>query len=193
MKMTTTLFTITLLALVGHLTEASATPVTWTLTGATFNDGGTMSGSFVYDADQSLCCGIMGELMSGTITTTSGSQSVGATFSVGPTFLSGSALYLYDYFANNIDQSIGIFLASVPTNGGGTIAITSAFERRDDNTHGQQNLWFVQASDTAAAGYITTSEAPSTPEPSTVVLAAGALLAVAGWRRRTTRVKSLQV
>jgi hypothetical protein len=30
---------------------AQAFPVTWTLSGVTFNDGGTASGSFVYDAD----------------------------------------------------------------------------------------------------------------------------------------------
>ena len=32
-------------------TSAFAVPVTWTLSGVTFSDGGTASGSFVYDAD----------------------------------------------------------------------------------------------------------------------------------------------
>ncbi len=33
------------------LTNASAIPVTWTLSGMTFDDGGTASGYFIYDAD----------------------------------------------------------------------------------------------------------------------------------------------
>jgi len=31
--------------------EAFADPVTWTITGGTFTDGGTLTGSFVFDAD----------------------------------------------------------------------------------------------------------------------------------------------
>ncbi len=48
-------FTLTIAALLcatiigaGHL---SAAPVTWTLTGVTFNDGGTASGTFTWNAD----------------------------------------------------------------------------------------------------------------------------------------------
>src|SRR6185436_1870527 len=33
---------------------AMAIPVTWTMSGVTFDDGGTASGSFVYDADTDL-------------------------------------------------------------------------------------------------------------------------------------------
>lgn len=39
--------------LVGSM-SANAMPITWNLQGVTFNDGGTASGSFVYDADTSM-------------------------------------------------------------------------------------------------------------------------------------------
>jgi hypothetical protein len=192
LKRTTTLFVTALLVLTSHLTPASASPLTWTFSGATFNDGGTLSGSFVYDADQSLFSGIPGEFLSGTITTTSGSISFGETYNVGVDALSGNNLYLYDYFPGNIDESVGIFFASPPTDAGGTINITYAFERRDNNTNGQQNLFFVAANSTSSAGVITARSAPSsTPEPDTVVPAAGVLLILAGRFRRASRVYSI--
>jgi hypothetical protein len=63
---------------------AFAFPVTWTLSGATFNDGGTATGSFVYDADTntlsswsvSVAGGNTGTFPPITYDTTSGSSSV---------------------------------------------------------------------------------------------------------------------
>lgn len=53
--------------------SASAAPVTWTLTDTTFDDGGTATGSFVYDADTNLYSHV-------NITTTTGSIRVGETY-----------------------------------------------------------------------------------------------------------------
>lgn len=64
--------------------SAIAFPVTWTLSGATFNDGGTATGSFVYDADTgtlsnwsvSVAGGNTGTFPPITYDTTNGSSSV---------------------------------------------------------------------------------------------------------------------
>ncbi len=52
---------------------ASAGPVVWTLSGVTFSDGGTASGSFVYNADTNTYSSI-------NVTTTTGSVRTGATY-----------------------------------------------------------------------------------------------------------------
>ena len=57
----------------GFATAASATPLLWTLNGLVFDDGGTASGSFVYDADSHHFSAI-------NLATTAGSILPGATF-----------------------------------------------------------------------------------------------------------------
>ena len=42
------------LSVLGFSQPASATPLTWNLVGVTFDDGGTATGSFVFDADTGL-------------------------------------------------------------------------------------------------------------------------------------------
>src|SRR5260370_9871267 len=64
----------TLLALSVFSVYASASPVLWTLVGVAFNDGGTASGSFVYDANTNTYSSI-------NMTTTAGSvRTSGATY-----------------------------------------------------------------------------------------------------------------
>jgi hypothetical protein len=53
--------------------SASAVPVIWTLHEVAFNDGGTASGSFTYDADTNTYSAV-------NITTTTGSERAGATY-----------------------------------------------------------------------------------------------------------------
>jgi hypothetical protein len=55
--------------------SASANPILWNLVGVTFDDGGTASGSFVYDADTNTYSNI-------SITTTAGSEFGGATYTL---------------------------------------------------------------------------------------------------------------
>lgn len=65
---------LTVLGLAVFSVTASAIPVRWTLSGVTFSDGGTASGSFIYDADLNQYSNI-------SITTTPGSVILtGATF-----------------------------------------------------------------------------------------------------------------
>ena len=64
----------------------SATPVTWFFNNVTFNDGGTLTGSFSFDADAPTACS-GGALLCGTfsnfnITTTAGSARTGASYTV---------------------------------------------------------------------------------------------------------------
>lgn len=57
------------LSLFAVTSAAQAIPVKWTLSGVTFNDGGTASGSYVYDADTSSFSQIQVSTTAGTIGT----------------------------------------------------------------------------------------------------------------------------
>jgi hypothetical protein len=79
MRFAHTVFALLILSL-----NASAKPITWTLSGVTFNGGGTASGSFIFNPDAgTLCstgdspCGMFSNI---DITTTSGGGLPGATY-----------------------------------------------------------------------------------------------------------------
>ena len=63
---------LALLGLVALSASASAAPKTWTLTGVTFSDGGTASGSLVYDADTNTYSGINVTTSAGSVLVTGG-------------------------------------------------------------------------------------------------------------------------
>ena len=173
-----------LLFIMGQVATLNAGPLLWTMSGATFNDGGTLTGSFVYDADGPGIFSQGDSFTQASFTTTSGSVSAGQHYAAPLGLFAGNNLYFYDYFSGNQDESIGIFLANKPTNAGGTIAVTYAYERRDDNTNGQLNLYFVQTSN--GGGTITSSVA-GTPEPSTWLLLASGVLVSTFVRRQVAR------
>lgn len=107
---------------------AFAFPVTWTLSGATFNDGGTATGSFVYDADTNtlsnwsvaVAGGNTGTFPPITYDTTSGGSSVsgqgatttGVMLCIGPCSVGSRELRMPS--------------VSALTDAGGTIAIDTA-------------------------------------------------------------------
>ena len=108
--------------------NAIAFPVTWTLSGATFNDGGTATGSFVYDADTnalsnwsvSVAGGNTGTFPPITYDTTSGSSTIsgqGAT-------LTGTMLCIGT--CSGPARELRMPAVSPLTNAGGTIAIDTA-------------------------------------------------------------------
>jgi len=68
-----TIAVLVLIVLAGVVPTAAADGLTWTLTGVTFTDGGTASGSFVYDA-------VTNTVSSVDITTTLGTLFGGATY-----------------------------------------------------------------------------------------------------------------
>ena len=97
---------------------ASAAPVTWILT-ATFNDGGTASGSLVFDAST-------GVFSSVNITTTTGSTRVGATYTRAHVTFAGPDFVLLLSSASGNLTGTPVFaanLVSPMTNSGGTILI----------------------------------------------------------------------
>jgi hypothetical protein len=79
MRLAHTVFALLILSL-----NASATPITWTLSGVTFGGGGTASGSFTFDADAGTHCSTgdspCGMFSNIDITTTSGGGLPGATY-----------------------------------------------------------------------------------------------------------------
>lgn len=98
--------------------SASAVPLLWTLNGVNFNDGGTASGTFVYDADTTTYSAI-------NITTTTGGVRTGATYACAEF---ATALFYSPTCAVNLT---GVFIfwlfpSSALTNGGGSISLTVA-------------------------------------------------------------------
>ena len=113
--------TIFLLAAFGSVSHA--VPITWILQDVTFDDGGTASGSFVFDAD-------IGTFLSYNITTTDGSKRNGATFGFVNPNSPGNPT-----FANIIDSvadtagstKLTMEFGSAMTNAGGTIDVLRSF------------------------------------------------------------------
>jgi hypothetical protein len=98
---------------------ASAIPITWTLQGVTFLDGGTASGSFVYDADTNTFSSINITTTAGTVVTT------GATYSFFNFFSNSTTLTVVVTATGDLtgvrDMSL---LISAPylSNAGGTVS-----------------------------------------------------------------------
>ncbi len=143
---------------------ACATPVLWTLSGVTFNDGGTASGSFLYNADTNAFTSI-------NVTTTPGSNFSGAAyiaFSPSHSSTNGGELFFVTASSGNLSNTPSLFLdlSSPMTNGGGTISFITSFVAA-----GTGDDWFEGQciGSTCAGGTIlrdlTGGEIVSTPEP----------------------------
>jgi hypothetical protein len=114
--------------------SANATPVVWYLSGVTYEDGGTASGSFTYDADTNTYSAISVSTTAGSIITTAKSYDV---------IKSGVGCNTPEVFciinsadvANCAGKTGGTFAHSgTPlTNAGGTIALTFAREYTFEN------------------------------------------------------------
>ena len=174
------------LVLLMSASAASAVPIIWTLQNVSFNDGGTASGSFVFDADTTTYSNIM-------ITTTNGSIRPGASYG-GPVASGTSNFALVTTPDNSLPDLTGrpmlVLLFTAPlTNAGGLIDIQPdppitipSFESICINAlcTGGNSLTFRV---TIAGGQITSA---SIPEPTTVALLVTGLLGLAliGRRRR---------
>jgi len=132
-------FLLAAFAAAGLPASALAVPLLWTLNGVTFNDGGTASGSFVYDATANTNSAV-------NITTTTGSSVTGSTY----TFvcsspcdggLAFSPTYLVALTVSGSGNLTGVpvlellFNTSL-TNAGGTVTLnTTSFEDRCSNSN----------------------------------------------------------
>lgn len=178
---------------------AIAVPVVWTLDGVRFDDGGTASGSFLYDAD------VFGQtpLAKFRIETTGGSEAFG-TFTYDEStaihalqahtiFPGGFAPYAFVHLeapctdgAIDCFRGLSISFATQPTNEGGQINIKPG----ESNAYSTESFVGTQQGHRSiVAGQIFGSMSP-VPEPGTLLLFSFGLMAVAVLTRASTRTES---
>jgi hypothetical protein len=148
---------------------ASADGITWGLSGVTFDDGGTASGSFVYDA-------ITNTYSSISIITSPGAAFGGTTYtSLSSAFGSSSTGLLVGASGNLTNTSLLFLLyGTALTNSGGTVLLTGVGEGTCDNIDCSLNT--LQRSITA--GQLVGTVSVSTPEPSALSLLGMGLFAL---------------
>jgi hypothetical protein len=163
---------------------AYAGPITWTLQGITFADGGTASGSFAYDATANVYSAI-------NITTTTGSQITGATYSfLDPAnipFDGPSELFVVTSNAANLSGTplLDFYWSPVLTNAGGTdnpVTLGSAEGMCTSATCSTVNQ--SPSSYRIMTGGSVTTTPTATPEPATFLLV-GCALGFLEYRRRS--------
>ena len=163
------------------LGSAQAAPLTWTLSGVTFNDGASASGWFVYDA------GVGPGLLSSFDIFTGGGSVLGpyeiATWQLRPGFTDGAS---YVTFLNPSAREVSLYFASPLTDAGGTISLTGGLEWGAIGAIGVSGAGYFErgivAGSLTAEGVVT---API-PEPETyaLLLAGLGLLGFLGRRRK---------
>jgi len=115
--------------------SANATPVVWNLSGVTFDDGGTASGSFTYDEDTGIYSAISISTTAGSVINTAMDYNV-----TNATCLALSEIICFLNAADGPDYTndLGLTLAWVGTpltNAGGTVALTGAREYHCENAN----------------------------------------------------------
>jgi hypothetical protein len=113
---------LTLLVLVVTAQTADATPISWSFSGLMFSDGGSASGSFVFDADTLVYSSI-------NITTTSSAVITGSTYLFDHPDFDNSALRLIavdslPLVAAGVDL-LELTFSSELTNAGGSVSIST--------------------------------------------------------------------
>ena len=155
-----------------------AAPVVWTMSGVTFDDGGTATGSLTYDADSNVYSDWSISVSGGTLAAPGGLPDM--TYAVGNAQISNAAatgLLLIDF---NVGRVLRMNWSGALTNGGGTSFLatgdfnfaTGAYECGNFNCSPVRTM----TSGVLVGGTV--------PEPSTLLLAGAALLGVATGRRR---------
>lgn len=181
LRLPRSLSSLTLLAtlLVLGAMPSAATLVTWYLDGVTFDDGGSASGSFIFDADTVTYSGV-------SISTTPGSAFTGALYDYE---IAGTAIYFYALRSFDLPTFIGdpFFLlgySSPLTNAGGVIPLSISPEGLCNDAGCFEFSNFRQTN----GGSVTTTQpgggAGEVPEPSTftLFLLAMATLFLFRWR-----------
>ena len=162
-----------LVALATLATSLTAAPILWNLTG-TFDDGGSASGSFVYDANLNAYSAV-------NIITTLGSIRTGATHNFVSGGIAPSSIQVL--FAANSPQFTGspnlfVLFNSPLTNGGGVIGIFAQEASCSDPTC---------AAPTAPGRTRTIGSVSTVPEPGTLTLLSLGGAALGLIRRRSSR------
>lgn len=164
---------------------AAGTPLTWTLNGITFSDGGTASGSFTYDASTNTYSAI-------SIVTTGGSSpALNTTYSfvctapcTGLTPSANNVLTLTASPAGNLTglPAFALLFSQALANGGGARSIAGSLNALCSNATCAAPV----APTRTVTGGVVVATVPPVPTLSTWGLVAMALLlaGVAAWRRR---------
>jgi hypothetical protein len=156
--------------------EALAAPVTWTLTGATFDDGTVATGSFVYNAATNA--------YSNWHVFTQASPVLSAFTYDNTTSFTNFTTANHVLFATNIRYITMLFAANM-TDAGGTIniALTPGGGTPSNGSYECNNCgsvrWFT-------GGAITAAAPQAVPEPTSMALLLGVLPLMALMRRRRT-------
>jgi len=175
--------------------QAAAVPITWVLSGVTFSDGGTATGSFAYDADTNVYSFV-------NVTTTNGSARTGATYH----FVCGQDVPTC-IGVNPATSAIYLNLTSNAANQTGLPAFSMIFTPALSNTVGVRTISFGlegNCSNAACAnatpptrlvsvGTVTAQQPQPTPIPTTWILATtGIMLAglYSWWIRRRASATS---
>ena len=163
--------------------HAAAGPITWNFTG-TFTDGGSASGSFIFDAG-------LDTYSSVNINTTTNGPISGANYLVTePQFTntSTSVVFAPAVVANYTNTHILVLtFPTALTNAGGTISINAPFSGEGNcsasNCNGNNSVLRLFSSGSVTSGAAVTA----TPEPSSIMMAGLGLAALAAWRNRAKR------
>lgn len=150
-----------------------AAPILWTLQNVTFDDGGTATGSFVYDADLGNAPAALSSI---NITTTSGSAYGGTSYSTA--FFTSLPNWLAVANAPvNATHGLQLEFVSPLTNAGGTIAIAAVYA-------GNQNQEFTLPGGVNIRAITSGSVISAVPVPGAVWMLGGALGVLGFVRRR---------
>jgi hypothetical protein len=161
----------------------SAAPVTWTLAGVTFADGGVAGGSFVYDATTNAFSSIN--------ITTSGGAITGATYTVAAP-ISGTIFALYVTLpSGNLTGTPALFLvfSSPLTNAGGarTLLLGSAPANSSSEARCSDSVCFGPAAPSrqvTAGSIVGIPQISGVPAPTTWLLMVTGLVFAAFFMRR---------
>jgi hypothetical protein len=170
---------LSLLLFIAALPNAQATPVLWYFNGVSFDDGGTASGSFLYDAT-------LQRYSSVDIVTTAGTASAGETYgwpavpqSGSPTLLIAFPIPFSPSFLTGTPEFIIQFSAPL-TDAGGTIPLLVGTE---GPISGEAICLDAGCNSASGVRLATSGAVSSAPEPATVVYLVSAGLVLADRRR----------